>query len=116
MRMKKMKWIAVLPLALAIILAACGGTSSTAPGSEPAQTEVWPEEMFVEGEVTDATMNTLTVQLQDGTVYTFSTMDVEVDTTAGDLLIGARVQVYYTGELAGGEQVQTVPLTRVVVL
>lgn len=71
------------------------------------------QDQSVVGVVTDATMNTLTIELANGATYTFSTGDAEMDTGADGLLVGDTVTVYYQGELAVDQQVQTVTVTRV---
>lgn len=54
-----------------------------------------------EGTITDATMNTLTVEAKTGDTYTFSTMDAD-KSDANGLLLGAPVVVDYTGTLKEG--------------
>lgn len=82
-----MKNIQTLALGLAALgFAACGTT----------------EPQTFSGIITDASMNTVTVQSADaGQTYTFSTMDAD-KTEAYGLLLGAPVVVDYKGELKEG--------------
>lgn len=81
-----MKSIQILAAALTVIgLAAC---ADKGPKS-------------VEGTITDATMNTVTVKAKSGDTYTFSTMDADKNDANG-LLLGAPVVVDYTGKLKEG--------------
>lgn len=55
----------------------------------------------IEGVISDATMNTLTVKAKSGDIYTFSTLDAD-KSDANGLLLGAPVVVDYSGRLEEG--------------
>lgn len=68
----------------------------------------------IEGTIEDATMNTLTIKAQDGSSYSFGTVDVEVSVGETGILIGNPVSISFRGELnssAIGQNVELVSVT-----
>lgn len=67
-------------------------------------------ERMMEGTISDASMNTVTIICEDGTATTFSTS--EADTTqANGLITGSPATIYYKGKAAEG---RTLRATRIV--
>ncbi|NCB99413.1 MAG: hypothetical protein EOM34_01900 [Clostridia bacterium] len=79
------------------------GTSSA--GSSTTTTAAKGE--TISGTVTDATMNTVTIETTAGVTYTFSTMDADIDITGG-LETDMDVTLYYNGDLTEGAENVTV--------
>lgn len=77
---------------LALGIAACGMAACC--NNAPKQ---------ISGTITEATMNTLTVQTPEGTAYNFSTMNADKSQAIG-LLLGAPVIVDYKGKLGEGTE------------
>lgn len=82
-----------------VILARDGIPAAPAPPepSESGINETLPVQTL-QGTLTDATMNTLTVQAVDGSSYTFGTEGVELATGEDGLLIGEAVTITYRGD------------------
>ncbi len=68
-----------------------------------------PEVNHVEGNVVDATMNTLTIQQNGGDPLSFSTEDADKSAIDG-LLLGDDIKVYYVGEVSGTNTASVVVL------
>ena len=117
--MKYRKRLALLALTLAAALTACApAAGDEAPLPNPAESQtsapaehptVTPAETAhtLQGIVSDASANTLTVETEDGTVYLFSIAGAEIDAGADGLLLGSTVAVTYLGTLSPGSEVQT---------
>lgn len=71
-------------------------TESEAPSQQ--ETETAPT---ITGIVEDATMNTLTLQTDDGRILEFVLTDETDRSALSELLIGKQIQVTYTGTLDG---------------
>lgn len=83
--MKKRLMMVLLAAVVVMAVCACSG----------------PSEEKLQGTVVDATMNTLTIQTDDGQEYTFATEDADTSGLADGLTIGNKVLVTYTGEIKG---------------
>lgn len=118
------KRVLTLVLACLFLLTACGqGDSSSAPQSTPvpqassaseAEPIAEPQESSVEGIITDAAMNTLTIETDLGTHYSFTTTDVAVEGDGG-IVLGSTAVVHYQGQLDETALMQQVEVTRIVV-
>lgn len=99
-----------------VILARDGIPAAPAPPepSESGINETLPVQTL-QGTLTDATMNTLTVQAVDGSSYTFGTEGVELATGEDGLLIGEAVTITYRGDLDSKQAEQTVELLSITV-
>lgn len=107
---KKIFLIFAVVLSTVLVLSACG-KGLDKPG-EP----VAGQAQVLQGIVTDASMNTLDIQAEGDTPYTFSTEGVAVDTSKFPYIVGAGVEIYYTGELDNAQRVQDVKITKIVVI
>lgn len=113
------KCISALLVAAAVLaLSACGGilpeltgetgangASAPAPSSSLPQSSALAESV-VHGVIEDATMNTLMMKTDDGQTLSFATEDADKSEAQG-LSIGSEVNVYYTGQIEGGETTAT---------
>ena len=93
--MVKKLTVFVLSTVLALSLAACGGAVSSIPSPAEAETTVT-------GTVTDATMNTTTIQTSDGKELTFAMEGADISMKDG-LLLGDVVAITYKGDLKDGD-------------
>jgi len=87
--MKKRIMIAALAAIVVAALCACG-----------------PAEEKLQGTVADATMNTLTIRIDDGHEYMFYTEGADTSGLSEGLLIGNKVLVTYQGEIKGTDASQ----------
>ena len=108
--MKKHIMALALVLALALSTAACG--TNPPPVSAPAASSAAAGAGSIKGTVADATMNTVTIQVPNGSEYTFPTEGVEVSGSDG-LLLGDEITIQYTGTFDEGNQVQQVTVTAI---
>ena len=100
-----------------------GGAESVPESSQTAPESSSPEEEPSEpapsgtltGTVTDGTMDTLSVEAEDGTAYTFDKADAEVEGGETGILIGGTVTVYYTGTLDPAAEMQPVTVEKITV-
>ncbi len=99
--------LAVLAALMVFSFAACGSTpeSSSAPASDDTG-----ETKYVEGTVTDAAMDTVTIQTKDGRQISFATEGADMSGIA-DLAVGTDVEVFYTG-IINGNDASTVKVVR----
>ncbi|MDO4567004.1 MAG: SH3 domain-containing protein, partial [Oscillospiraceae bacterium] len=65
------------------------------------------------GTLTDATMNTVTIQTAQGVSYTFTTTNAQIDVVNG-LVLGNYVEVYYQGTLHSNTDTSDIHVYRVV--
>ena len=117
--------IPLLLLVLLLILCAVGvlgvftNNASITPSDSMPITEESPDttapEQVLHGTVFDATMNTLTVQAEDGKIYAFGTNEVEITTEENGILIGEPVTVTYRGTLNQEQAAQEVEILSIVV-
>ena len=114
--MKYGKRLALLALTLAAALTACAPAAveeSPLPGPAESQAPAPAETAAphtLRGTIADASMNTLTVETEDGARYMFHIDGAEIDAPGG-LLLGGAVSVTYLGTLTGGAEVQDVEVT-----
>lgn len=65
-----------------------------------------PRASMVSGKILDATMNTIIIRMDNGRKLSFSTMGADKSKSHG-LLIGSRVEIYYTGAIEGTDTSKT---------
>ena len=111
--------VLILTICTAGALGACAGgedpdaavPSASSAGSQGQELQV----QTLQGTVEDATINTLTIQGADGSLYTFDTEGAELTTGESGILIGNEVTVTYRGALDSAQASQQVEILSITV-
>ena len=98
-------------LTLVCLLFTACRSESVPPSAETAATTAAAEKTL-DGTVTDASMNVLTVTADEGGVYSFADYETVLDDGL-NLLVGARIRICYAGTLNRQASVQAVTLNRI---
>lgn len=93
-----------------LIVVACAACSK--PAEVPAAAP--PSDGSIRGIVVDATSSTVTIQVPNGSEFTFGTEGVEISSPKG-LLVGDDITIHYVGEFDDSTQVQAVNVTGIFV-
>lgn len=113
--MKKIlgKFLAAMALLtlVCLLFTACRPDSAL-PSTDTVTTTTTAADKILDGTVTDASMNVLTVTADEGGVYSFTDYMTVLDDGL-TLLVGARIRICYGGTLDRQATVQTVTLKRI---
>ena len=112
--MKKRR-ILIVTLIFMLVMA-CAACSKPEPAPEPAPVAEAPVESdgSLRGTVVDASMSTVTVQVPNGSEFTFGIDGVEVSSPKG-LLIGDEITIHYIGSFDDSAQVQSAKVSGIFV-
>lgn len=111
----------VCALALVFAMCSCGEevsgyassqVSTVSSESESGTSSVVLVEQTLSGTITDASMNTITVQ-SGGSVYTFFTEDIEITDDGAGVVVGGTATVVYTGTLVPQVDAQDVTVVSI---
>lgn len=98
-----------------LFMAACGGAgSSAAPSSSAPASSAPAAEGTIQGTVVDATMGSVTIQVPNGSEYTFNTEGAEISSPEG-ILLGDTITVHYVGQFKESQQDQDVSVSSIFV-
>ena len=104
------KRIVVLVSVIMLLIVSCVACSKPAATPETAP----PSDGSIRGIVADATSSTVTIQVPNGSEFTFGIEGVEISSSKG-LLIGDDITIHYMGEFDDSTQVQAVKVSGIFV-
>ncbi len=92
------------------------GTAESSSSSTASSASVLAGEDSIGGNLNDATMNEIELMTADGHTFRFNIEGVTVEAGSVGLVLGESITVYYIGTLDESLPVQTVEVTKVVVV
>ena len=104
------KRLVILVSVIMLLIVSCVACSKPAAAPETAP----PSDGSIRGIVADATSSTVTIQVPNGSEYTFGIEGVEISSPKG-LLIGDDITIHYMGEFDDSTQVQAVKVSGIFV-